>query len=178
MVSKSWSRRGVLAGAGALAGCAATSGPLPGYVFSLTVWASGDTVDFLLLNVADNPVAVINPVPRQLAVEIKDDMGASLTDGFVPLFEDAPPLDLSPRRARKLLSQKAAKGSMSARQLTQALAGRVSFDPARIYSFGFEVQAPVVSASNQVLLAHVRTRSLCDLSFRDSRARMDCRSPY
>ena len=41
-----------------------------------------------------------------------------------------------------------------------------------------QVDAPVVGPGNQVLTAHVRTRSLCDLSFRDNRPRIDCRSPY
>jgi hypothetical protein len=179
MLVNSWTRRGWLVGAGALAGCASAPGPLPDYVFSLTAWTGRDGgVDLLLLNVADTPIRVINPLPQAIAVAVTDDTGASLTGGFVPLFEKAPPPDLNPAHARRLPSQKAAKGSIQAGQLIAALSGRVSLDPARTYRFGFEVQAPVVGPGEQVLSAHVRTRSLCDLSFPAGRPRMDCRSPY
>ena len=171
-------RRILLAGLSALAGCASARQPLPGYVFSLTVWASGESVDFLLLNVADQPIRVINVLPGSLAVEVRDDAGAPLTDGFMPLFPDRPAVAPDPRRASRLPSQKAAKGSLSARGLAEALSARIALDPARTYRLGFQVEAPVVGPDNQVLLAHVRTRSLCDLSFRDGRPRMDCRSPY
>jgi hypothetical protein len=172
-------RRIFLAGLVALSGCVTAERPLPDYVFSLTAWPGRDGgVDFLLLNVADNPIRVINPLPQALAVEVRDDAGTSLTDGFQPLFQNSPPPDLNAAHAHRLPSQKAVRGYISAAQLTQALAGRVTFDPARTYRLGFEVDAPVVGPGNQVLTAHVRTRSLCDLSFRDNRPRIDCRSPY
>lgn len=182
LVIKTWLRRGVLLGAWALAGCASTNHPLSDYVFSLTAWTGRDGgVDFLLLNVTDYPVRAVNVLPGALRVEVRDDAGNPLTKGYVPLFEvaelgttDA----LFRSRAHRLPSQKALKGSISAKVLADLLSTRTPFDQTRIYRLGFEVDAPVFDQRNQLLLAHVRTRSLCDLSFRDGRARMDCRSPY
>jgi hypothetical protein len=171
-------RRLALIGPAALAACAGAEPPLPGYLFSLTVWGSGESIEFLLLNVADHPIRVIQALPGAVRVEVADGAGASLTGGFVPLFSDAPAPDLSPARARRLPSQKALRAKLSAAGIARALAGRVSLDPAQTYRIGFEVDAPVVGPDGTVLMAHVRTRSLCDLSFRDGRPQMACRSPY
>ena len=49
------------------------------------------------------PVAADAKAPA-LRIEVTDAAGTSLTGGFVALFPDAPPPDLSPKRARRLPS--------------------------------------------------------------------------
>lgn len=174
-------RRWVLLGLGALAGCAGAPQALPDYIFSLTAWASGDRVDFLLLNVTDQPVSVINDIIKNLSFEIRDSEGAPLTDGFVgfvlfDLLEGDTPR-IFDERARRLASRKALKASLSASELAlrveQSIRRRL--DPAQRYRVTFQTQVRVRNR-DAFTTATVRSRSVCDLSVQAGRSRIDCRS--
>jgi hypothetical protein len=172
-------RRWVLLGLGALGGCAGVGdAPLPDYLFSLTVWASGPKIDFLLLNTTEHPLRVINLLPQGLGVRVRDDAGAALTADYAPLFEPLRPEALDPRKARRVRAWKAAKGSIAAAELARRLQPVLAqpLDPARKYDLDFLVEAPVVDPSGVVRIARVKTRSLCAASFAAGGWRADCRS--
>jgi hypothetical protein len=174
-------RRSLLLGLGAVAGCASAPQPLPDYLFSLTVWASGEKIDLLLLNTTEHPLRVINLMPRGLSVRVRDEARAVLTDGpdgYAPLFEALDPARLDARGAGRVRAWKAAKGSIGTRALAQRLSPALTrpLDPARAYDLEFMVEAPVIDADGSVRIARVKSRSLCTARFDTEAMRTDCKS--
>ena len=177
-------RRAALSGLLALGGCAAT-GPLPSYLFSLTAWASGDKIDFLLLNASERPLRVVNLMPRGLWVQVTSATGEVLTPGagrfadHLPVFgQDLP--ESYAASARRLRPWKAAKGSISTRDLLSRLHGRLTqpIDRGGVYGVAFAMEVPVIDAGDEVRLAAVQARSVCTITYERRAFRIDCRGPW
>lgn len=174
-----WNRRGVIGAGLVLAGCAGDLYALPDYVFSLTCWSARDGgIDFLLMNVVDHPIEAVNAILDNLAVAVRDETGALLTEGFVRL-NMAPPRVYPPSASQRLQPRKALKAHLSPRDLAQRIAaatGRPLSATAR-YQLSFETTAPVRIARDRLADARVRSRSICSLWFENGRVRSECHGP-
>lgn len=165
-----------LAAAASLAACASANAPLPGYLFSLTAWTAGRDVEFLLVNVTDNTVRAGRKIVETVSIEVRDDTGAAVTDGFVR-YDTNPPAPTA-RGAGRLRSQAAFRETLSAEALVRRVeaATGAPLDRARRYRLGFESATPVVAPDGAVLVAKVRSRSNCTLSFEGRRPAIACGS--
>jgi hypothetical protein len=173
-------RRAVLLGLAGLGVSAAAPKRLPNHLFSLTVWASGPGVDFLLLNISEQALQLVWPAPPPFDVVIRDEEGWLLSDGY--LAGIAPPtltLAETRRRARRLRSWKSFKGSIPTDSLRRLLEGRLAepLTPGRRYALSFRMRVPVLDPAGGMQVATVQSRSLCTWSFEIARLRTDCTGP-
>jgi hypothetical protein len=179
-------RRAVILGLAGLGVCAAAPKGLPNHLFSLTVWASGPTVDFLLLNISEQTLQLVWPAPPSFDVLVRDEEGWILSDrraspdGFVPAIAPAS-LTLAEvrRRARRLRSWKSIKGSIPTETLRRLLDGRIRepLTPDRRYALSFRMRVPVLDPAGGMQVATVQSRSLCTWTFAGERLRTDCTGP-
>jgi hypothetical protein len=151
-----------------LAGCATSTGPLPGFIFSLTAWTAGRDVEFLLLNATDNPIRAGRDILGTLSIEVRDEAGAPVTAGLVRY--DETPGTPTARQARRLASQDVFRAKLSSEALVRRIeaATGARLDRNERYRLGFETSSPVVAETGELVFARVRSRSNCTLWF-DSR---------
>jgi hypothetical protein len=182
----SFDRRAVLLGLAGIGVTAAAPKSLPNHLFSLTVWASGPSVDFMLLNIAEQPLELVWTAPPAFDVQLRDEEGWVLSgdrgapDGFVPAIAPAAiTLVEARRRARRLRAWKAFKGSVSSEALRRLVTTRIHepLDPDRRYALTFRMRVPVLDPAGGMQVATVQSRSLCTWSFAGERLQTVCTGP-
>jgi hypothetical protein len=179
-------RRAVILGMASAGLTAAAPKGLPNHMFSLTVWASGPTVDFLLLNISEQPLQLVWTATPPFDVLVRDEEGwlltgdRSLPDGYVAAIPP-PALTLADarRRARRLRSWKSFRGSIPTEALRRLLEARLSepLTPGRRYALSFRMRVPVLDPAGGMQVATVQSRSLCTWSLDTGRLRTDCTGP-
>ena len=177
-------RRAVILGMASAGLTAAAPKGLPNHLFSLTVWASGPTVDFLLLNISEQPLELVWTATPPFDVIVHDEEGWLLSggapDGYVAAIPP-PTLTLAEarRRARRLRSWKSFKGSIPTEALGRLLEGRLAepLTPGRRYALSFRMRVPVLDPAGGMQIATVQSRSLCTWSLDAGRLRTDCTGP-
>lgn len=184
--SEGWlARRNLLLGLAGVGVGAAAQKRLPNHLFSLTVWASGPAVDFVLLNIAEQPLRLVWPTPPAFDVLVRDETGLLLSgeaaaDGFATAVP-APALDIGEvrRRARRLSAWKARHGSVRMPELyrlvRERLGGGVS--PDGRYGLTFRMRVAVIDPAGGFQMATVQSRSLCTLSLDGRRQGTVCTGP-
>jgi hypothetical protein len=157
---------------------------LPNHLFSLTVWAEGPKVDFVLLNIAEQTLQLVWPTPPAFDVLVRDEARNLLSnaspDGFVAMVP-APALDVREvrRRARRLVAWKAFKGSISTPDLYRLVREKLgeAVRPDGRYALTFRMRVPVVDPAGGFQMVTATARSLCTMSFDGRRQGMVCLGP-
>jgi hypothetical protein len=185
------SRRAILLGLAGFGLTGAAPKSLPNHLFSLTVWASGGPmIDFLLLNISEQPLELVWTAPPAFEVLVRDEEGWILSDdrsaptgswdGFITAVAPAS-ITLADvrRKARRLRAWKAFKGSVTSETLRRLIEGRLRepLDPDRLYALTFRMRVPVIDPASGMQLATVQSRSLCTWSFEAGRLQTVCTGP-
>lgn len=157
-------------------GCASAATRLPDFIFSLTAWASGPEIEFLLLNVTQQRVKASNNILSALLVEVRDDAGQPVTRGPVR-YQPASPSPQA-RDTRSLRPNRVFRQKVSTELLLQRIEAEAgaSLDRTRRYSVRFETLTPVIGPKDELVFATVRSRSVCTISFVATKPRADCGS--